>query len=135
MVVAAPLLAAMIAAQSITGELMGPPEAKSYFASRQGDLILLAQHLGTLHRLAHVCPKNREGDLYRERMKQIIDGESPPRFTREAMIGAFNRGFRSASSEYYSCSRKAQQRLRNESFDAINVTERLYAPLRIRDEN
>ncbi|MEO0700088.1 MAG: TIGR02301 family protein [Pseudomonadota bacterium] len=128
------IIALAVMLQSITGQLMGPPEAHSHFASRQGDLILLAQHLGTLHRLAQVCPQTREGDLYRERMKQVIEGESPPRFTREAMIGAFNRGFRNASAEYYSCSRRAQQRLKNESFDALNVTERLYAPLRLRGQ-
>ncbi|MEM9810729.1 MAG: TIGR02301 family protein [Pseudomonadota bacterium] len=106
------------------------PDAREHFNARQGDLVLLSEYLGALHRLSQVCGNYGEGDLYRERMKQVIEGESPPRFTREAMIGAFNRGFRRTSARHLACGRAAEQAFRQEASSAMQVNDRLYAPLR-----
>ena len=107
----------------------GVPDAQEHFNARQGDLIQLSESLGALHRLSQVCGRYGEGDLYRERMKQVVEGESPPRFTREAMIGAFNRSFRQTSARHLACGRAAEQSFREEAYAALQVNNRLYAPL------
>lgn len=105
------------------------PEAKDVFEARQEDLILLAGRLGGLHRLSQVCAGYGNIAIFRERMKEIIDGESPPRATRESMIDAFNDRYRSMSGSHFTCSRAAEADFREEALAALSLTQRLSGPI------
>ena len=124
-------------AASLTACLAAPaaaqprvPEAKETFEARQRDLVTLAGHLGTLHRLRQVCFVEQNPDLFRLRMMTLVPLEMPVGATRLDMISAFNAGYRGASSLHAICGREARAAYAQEAERALVVTERLYAPFR-----
>lgn len=118
-------LALLLAAQDVSTA----PDAKSVFESRQTDLQILARHLGGLHRLNQICPSYGRVSIFRDRMREIIDGEKPPRETREGMISRFNDGYREMTRLHYSCDYNAESDFRSEALNALSVSERLSGPL------
>ena len=106
------------------------PEAAEAFAERQRDLVALAGHLGTLHRLRQVCYVEENPDLFRLRMMTLVPLEMPMGATRLDMISAFNAGYRQASARHAICGREARAAYAREAERALVVTERLYAPFR-----
>lgn len=124
------LILALAAAFSLQVQTSDAPEAAAVFEARQDDLITLASKLGMLHRLNQVCPEQYgSSTIYRDHMIDIIEGESPPRTTREAMIGAFNQSFRQISVIHSTCSRAAEADYRREAMATLTIAERLFAPL------
>lgn len=106
------------------------PDAREAFEARQQDLVALARHLGTLHRLRQVCYVEDNPDLFRVRMMTLVPLEMPVGATRLDMISAFNAGYRSASAVHAICGREARAAYAREAERALAVTERLYAPFR-----
>lgn len=105
------------------------PEAKAVFEARQNDLVELSARLGGLHRLNQLCPGYGRVSVFRDRMQEIIDGERPPRETRDAMVENFNGGFRRMANRHLTCSFDAEQDFQVEAMSALSITERLAAPL------
>ncbi|GGY50082.1 TIGR02301 family protein [Parvularcula lutaonensis] len=120
---------ALLAALALAQAEPIAPEAKDVFEQRQGDLIALAGKLGGLHRLSQVCASYGNIAVFRDRMKELIDGERPPRDTREAMIAQFNASYRTMSGAHFTCSRRAETDFRREASDALRISERLSASL------
>lgn len=108
------------------------PEALEVFESRETDLITLSSQLGRLHRLNQVCPSSGNITVYRERMKEIIDGERPRRETRESMIAHFNQGYRDMTELHFTCSNRAEADFRNQAMRALWISERLASPFFLR---
>ena len=106
------------------------PEAAAAFEERQRDLVALAGHLGTLHRLRQVCYVEENPDLFRWRMRSLVPLEMPMGATRLDMISAFNAGYRDATALHAICGREARAAYAAEAERALVVTERLYAPFR-----
>lgn len=108
------------------------PEALLVFQSREQDLVTLAGQLGRLHRLNQICPGYGSITVFRDRMKDVIDGERPRRETREGMISNFNQGYRDMTEAHFACSAQAEADFRNEAIIALSLSERLSAPLPLR---
>lgn len=125
------LLALLLAFQA-DPEPSTAPDAKAVFQKRQEDLITLAGALGGLHRLNQLCPGYGRISIFRDRMKEIIDGERPPRDTREQMIANFNTGYRRMTRLHFTCSAQAEADFKSEAIAAYSVSERLSAPLLVR---
>lgn len=101
------------------------PEAKDHFTARQADLVQLAAKLGSLHRLSQVCPSYGNVAVFRDRMREVVEGERPLRATREAMIEAFNQQYTATSERHFACGSDAQASFRNQAVDTLAITERL----------
>ena len=63
---------------------------------------------GELHHIRRLCEPDREGDVWRDRMKRLIDLEQPSFDLREEMVGSFNDGYSSAQSRFAFCDRDAE---------------------------
>ena len=105
------------------------PEALDVFKSREEDLASLAGQLGRLHRLHQLCPSSGSSTIFRDRMKDIIDGERPRRETREAMIATFNQGYRDMTKVHFACSSRAEADFQKQAVIALGLSDRLAADL------
>jgi uncharacterized protein (TIGR02301 family) len=105
------------------------PHASEVFERRQEDLVLLAARLGSLHRLNQVCPSYGSITIFRDRMKEVVEVERPPRMTREAMIASFNDGYRGMTDRHMVCSPAAEEDFSRAALSALSITERLSRPL------
>ncbi len=78
-------------------------------AARPDDLTALAEVFGELHHVRRLCEPRREGDLWRERMKQLVRLEQPTAKLRGRLVSSFNAGFRNAQGRFSKCDRAAEQ--------------------------
>lgn len=99
------------------------------YQQRQKDLILLSQIFGELHLIRRHCEPRMEGDIWRNRMKKLIDLEEPQAAAREEMAASFNKGYRSALRRFPSCDRRARDYAAGRAALGGDIIERLTAPL------
>jgi uncharacterized protein (TIGR02301 family) len=70
-------------------------------------LMRLCEILGAVHYLRELCGAN-EGQLWRDRMKELMDSEGSSALRRARLTRSFNNGYRSYSRTYNRCSASAQ---------------------------
>ncbi len=104
------------------------------YQQRQRDLSALAELFGELHHLRRTCDPRFEGDVWRERMKKLLDLEEPQTSEREALVQQFNKGYRAAQSRYPSCDRRARDYAAARAAQGDVVVDRLRAALHEDDE-
>jgi uncharacterized protein (TIGR02301 family) len=80
-----------------------PSDAKPY----DDKLMRLAEILGAVHYLRELCSAN-DGQLWRERMKELIDTEGGTALRRARLTRSFNQGYRSYRRTYVTCTPTAQ---------------------------
>lgn len=85
-----------------------PAAAQDEYESRRAALTGLSRIFGELHHIRRLCEPDREGDIWRDRMKRLIDLEQPSFDLRDEMVGSFNDGYSSAQSRYAYCDRDAE---------------------------
>lgn len=78
------------------------------YQQRQRDLAALAELFGEMHHIRRTCEPRFEADVWRERMKQLIELEEPQAQEREALVQQFNKGYRGAQSRFPACDRRAR---------------------------
>ena len=128
-----PLLALFLAASALSAAppaVAQPMDAQQSFEGRQHDLVTLAGHLGTLHRLQQVCGGGYDTNRYRNRIQQVIRAEEPMGATRLDMIAAFNSAYRNSSRQFLACDAITQDLQVEEARKALRIVDRLYAPFR-----
>lgn len=107
------------------------------YGLRQRGLVSLSQIFGELHHIRRTCEPDREADIWRNRMKRLIDFEEPSFDVREQMVGAFNDGYVSAQSRFPFCDRDAEDYAAARAYagEALvsNLTAALYAAERGED--
>jgi uncharacterized protein (TIGR02301 family) len=91
------LTASALAAQT-TGTDVRPYDDK---------LLRLCEILGAVHYLRELCGAN-DGQLWRDRMKELMDSEGSSALRRAKLTRSFNNGYRSYSRTYSTCSASAQ---------------------------
>lgn len=100
-------------------------------AARNGALVGLARVFGELHHIRRLCEPARESDVWRDRMKRLIDLEQPTFDQREAMVAAFNDGYLGAQTRHPYCDAQAEDyaAARAAAGEALvsNLTAALYA--------
>ncbi len=69
-------------------------------------MMRLAEVLGSIHYLRQLCGAE-EGQLWRDKMAELIESEKPTAERQALMIARFNRGFRSFSEIYAGCTPSA----------------------------
>ena len=70
-------------------------------------LMRLSEILGAVHYLRELCGAN-EGQLWRDRMRELMDAEGSSALRRAKLTRSFNNGYRSYSRTYNSCTPSAQ---------------------------
>jgi len=70
-------------------------------------LLRLSEILGAVHYLRELCGAS-DGQLWRERMKELMDAEGSSALRRAKLTRSFNNGYRSYSRTYNSCTPSAQ---------------------------
>ena len=96
---------------------------------RQQDLVALSGVFGTLHHIRRYCEPRAEADVWRERMKTMIELEAPQPAAREDMVRAFNRSYRNAQRRFPDCGRRARDHAASRALQADAIVERLTTPL------
>jgi uncharacterized protein (TIGR02301 family) len=79
--------------------------ARAVEAPYESRLVRLAEILGALHYLRNLCGEH--GDRWRNEMDAILKSDNPDAATRTKLIASFNRGYRSYSDVYKTCTASA----------------------------
>lgn len=102
-------LRATIAAALASALVLLPAGAMAAGDSKPYDekLIRLAELLGAVHYLRELCSAD-DGQIWRDRMRELVDSEGTSALRRAKLTRSFNQGYRSYSRTYISCTPSAQ---------------------------
>lgn len=100
------------------------------YRQRQADLETLSGVFGALHHIRRSCAPRVEADIWRERMKQLVDLEEPQPTARNAMVAAFNEAYRRAQAQFPYCDRRARDYAAASAARGELIVARLAQPLR-----
>jgi uncharacterized protein (TIGR02301 family) len=117
------LCAALIALDGRLALAQGPssaPDARPY----DDKLMRLSEILGAVHYLRELCGSN-EGQLWRDRMKELMDAEGSSALRRAKLTRSFNNGYRSYSRTYNSCTPSAQTAINRFLAEGAEVADAL----------
>lgn len=98
-------------------------------AQRERDLKSLAAVFGELHHIRRMCEPRYESDVWRDRMKQLIDLEQPSPALRQGLVAAFNDGYRGGQARFAFCDRDAEDYAAARADEGQAIVARLSAPL------
>ncbi|MDA7948441.1 MAG: TIGR02301 family protein [Hyphomicrobiaceae bacterium] len=70
-------------------------------------LLRLSEILGAVHYLRELCGA-REGQVWREQMKNLVDSEGTTAIRRAKLVQGFNKGYRGYRRTYRSCTEPAK---------------------------
>jgi uncharacterized protein (TIGR02301 family) len=102
-----PIGAMLLMAATATGAAgqiaLGTADSKPY----DERLMRLSEILGAVHYLRELCGAN-DGQVWRDRMKELMDAEGSTALRRAKLTRSFNSGYRSYSRTYNSCTPSAQ---------------------------
>jgi uncharacterized protein (TIGR02301 family) len=98
------------------------PDAKPY----DDKLLRLSELLGAVHYLRELCGAN-DGQLWRDRMKELMDAEGSSALRRAKLTRRFNHGYHSYSRTYKECTSSAQTAIGRFLAEAAQIAEALLA--------
>ncbi len=96
---------------------------------RQGQLSRLSAVFGELHHIRRMCDPAREANLWRERMKSMLELEEPTAEQRNVLVAAFNEGYTKAQSLFRSCDRRAENYAAAAGAEGAQLVSTLSKPL------
>jgi uncharacterized protein (TIGR02301 family) len=100
--------------------IAAPGDAKPY----DDKLMRLAEILGAVHYLRELCSAN-DGQMWRERMKELLDTEGGTALRRARLTRSFNQGYRSYRRTYSSCTPTAQSSIERFLAEGIQIGDGL----------
>lgn len=92
-----------LAAQHFAAPAMAAADGKPY----DEKLVRLSEILGAVHYLRELCGAG-DGQIWRDRMRELIDGEGGSAQRRARFTRSFNQGYRAYSRTYNVCTPSAQ---------------------------
>lgn len=87
-------------------------------------LMRLAEILGAVHYLRELCSAN-DGQMWREKMKELIDAEGGSALRRARLTRNFNQGYRSYRRTYVTCTPTAQTSISRFLAEGLQISEAL----------
>lgn len=90
-------------AAAVTPSHAASPDTKPY----DDRLFRLSEILGAVHYLRELCGAD-EGQMWRQRMAELLQAEGSSALRRARLTRSFNKGYRSYSRTYNTCSPSAQ---------------------------
>ena len=119
------LLAAAVAMALLCAGLSAPAPAQQSDTKPYDDkLTRLAEVLGAVHFLRELCGST-DGQLWRERMREILDGEGATALRRAKLTRSFNSGYRSYSRTYQTCTPTAQTAISRFLAEGVQIADSL----------
>lgn len=97
-----------------------PGDVKPY----DDKLMRLAEILGAVHYLRELCSAN-DGQLWREKMKELLDAEGGTAIRRARLTRSFNQGYRSYRRTYVTCTPTAQSSIERFLAEGIQIGDGL----------
>ena len=76
----------------------------------EGQLLRLAEILGSLHYLRNLCGES--GQDWRLRTEALLEAENPDETRRQRFVASFNNGYRGFEATYVSCTPSALEAIR-----------------------
>lgn len=113
-------IAVACVASSALAQSPGPGESKPY----DDRLLRLSEILGAVHYLRELCGNN-DGQLWRERMQELMNAEGTSALRRARLTRSFNQGYRSYSRTYSACSPSAQTAINRFATEATQLADLL----------
>jgi uncharacterized protein (TIGR02301 family) len=113
--VASVMLAAVTAFPAIAA-----PDSKPY----DDRLFRLSEILGAVHYLRELCG-SEEGQLWRERMTDLVQSEGTSALRKAKLTRSFNRGYQSYSRTYNTCSPSAQSAINRFLVEGSTIADTL----------
>jgi uncharacterized protein (TIGR02301 family) len=99
------------------------------YVQRGNDLVVLSRVFGELHHVRRMCEPRREAEVWRNRMRRLVELEQPQAALRDRMVEAFNKGFRDAAARFEFCDGEARDYAAASAAEADDILSRLMAPL------
>ena len=99
------------------------------YRQRQGQLSRLSTVFGELHHIRRMCDPAREANLWRERMKSMLELEEPTPEQRNVLVAAFNDGYIKAQSLFTNCDRRAENYAAAAGAEGTQLVNTLSQPL------
>ncbi len=118
--VACALLGATPAAYAQTGGKSG--RAAAYWA----DVLRVAEILGSVHYMRDLCDGS-EGQVWREKMRELLKATEPDEQTRELLVGHFNSAYHKARIAHGRCSGKTVTEINRLLDEGAKLSARLSA--------
>ena len=118
----------LIAIFTIAAASPAPAQTIDY-AQRAADLEGLSRVFGELHHIRRMCEPRREAEVWRDRMRRLVELEQPTQALRDRMVLAFNTGFKNAEQRFRYCDRDARDYAASRATQGDQMTARLMAPL------
>jgi len=87
-------------------------------------LFRLSEILGAVHYLRELCGAD-EGQLWRQRMAELVKAEGYTALRRARLTRSFNKGYRSYSRTYNTCSPSAQNVINRFLNEGAQIADRL----------
>ncbi len=97
-----------------------PGDAKPY----DDKLMRLAEILGAVHYLRELCSA-KDGQIWRDRMKELLDTEGGTAIRRARLTRSFNQGYRSYRRTYVTCTPTAQSSIERFLAEGIQIADGL----------
>ena len=111
---------AAVSASAAVGQTLAPPDTKPY----DERLMRLSEVLGAVHYLRELCGAN-DGQLWRERMRELMEAEGSSALRRAKLTRSFNNGYRSYSRTYSTCTASAQSAIARFLAEGADIAEGL----------
>jgi uncharacterized protein (TIGR02301 family) len=125
-----PRALAIIAAFALTATIGASPLTAQGSASDgkpyDTKLLRLAEILGAVHYLRELCGAN-EGQIWRNRMQELIESEGAAAQRRAQLSTRFNNGYRSYSRTYQTCTPSAQTAIARFLAEGAKLSDELAA--------
>ena len=87
-------------------------------------LLRLSEILGAVHFLRELCG-NTDGQLWRDRMRELLDAEGTSALRKARLTRSFNNGYRSYSRTYQTCTPSAQTAVTKFMTEAVEIADTL----------
>jgi len=87
-------------------------------------LLRLSEIVGAVHYLRELCGGS-DGQLWRDRMRELMDAEGSSALRRAKLTRSFNQGYRAYSRTYTQCSPAAQSALSKFLADGVQLADGL----------
>ena len=118
------VVALLAAVSSPIGVPIVPALAAAETKPYDDRLMRLAELLGAIHYLRELCSAN-DGQIWRERMTDLLNAEGASALRRAKLSRSFNQGYRSYSRTYLSCTPSAQSTISRFLTEGAQISDAL----------
>ena len=104
-------------------------QTREQYQQRNNDLIALSGVFGEMHHIRRSCEPRVEADIWRDRMKKLVELEEPTVTVRNEWVASFNAAYKRAQSRFPYCDRSARDYAAARAREGERIVARLMTPL------